>query len=243
LLSTLGMVPVGSQRRPFPGPVEQRSMRVAEAAASILQMLQTRATPPPGFRALGIPRKEPRVEVRVHGTHIDLTEELKALAEEKVTHAARVFEDARFADVEFSEETNPRIADRFRVEITATAGGQTVRVESSEYDERSALDVAVDKFERQLRKLKERLIDRYRKQGDKRLNAASPGVEEDLGAADDLRIDRVKRFAVKPMTPEEAALQMDLLGHSFFLFLNGQTDRYSVLYRRRDGSLGLIEPQ
>ena len=218
-------------------------MRVVEAAASILRMLQTRATPSPGFRALGIPRKEPRVEVRVHGTHIDLTEELKALAEEKVTHAARVFEDARFADVEFSEETNPRIADRFRVEITATAGGQTVRVESSEYDERSALDVAVDKFERQLRKLKERLIDRYRKQGDKRLNAASPGVEEDLGAANDLRIDRVKRFAVKPMTPEEAALQMDLLGHSFFLFLNGQTDRYSVLYRRRDGSLGLIEPQ
>jgi len=171
------------------------------------------------------------VEVRVHGTHFDLNEDLTALAVEKVVHATRMFDDARFADVEFSEESNPRIAERFRVEITATAAGQTVRVESSGLDERAALDIAVDKFERQLRRLKERLIGRSRKHSDKGLNAASSGVEEELGAADD------------PMTPEEAALQMDLLGHGFFLFLNGETDRYSVLYRRRDGSLGLIEPQ
>ena len=183
------------------------------------------------------------MEVRVHGTHFDLTEELKALAEGKVAHAARMFDDARFADVEFCEESNPRIAERFRVEITAIAAGQTVRVESAEFDERAALDIAVDKFERQLRRLKERLIQRSRKHSDKGLNTASLGVEEDLGVADDIRIDRVKRFAVKPMTPQEAALQMDLLGHGFFLFLNGQTDRYSVLYRRRDGSLGLIEPE
>jgi len=118
-----------------------------------------------------------------------------------------------------------------------------VRVESSESDERAALEAAVDKFERQLRRLKERLIGRSRQPADKELNAQPPGVEEDHGAADEIRIDRVKRFAVKPMTPEEAALQMDLLGHGFFLFLNGETDLYSVLYRRRDGSYGLIEPQ
>jgi len=183
------------------------------------------------------------VEVRVHGTHFHPSEDLKAFAEGKVAHAARMFEDTRFADVEFSEERNPRIAEPFRVEITAMAAGHTVRVESSGLDERAALDIAVDKFERQLRRLKERLIGRSRKPSDKRLNAATAGVEEDFGAADDIRIDRVKRFAVKPMTPEEAALQMDLLGHGFFLFLNGESDRYSVLYRRRDGSLGLIEPQ
>jgi putative sigma-54 modulation protein len=184
------------------------------------------------------------VEVRVHGTSTTVGEELRLLAEEKVVHAARVFEDALFADVEFSEESNPRISDeRFRVEITAHAAGQVVRVESAAPDDRAALEVAVDKLERQLRRHKERLISRSRRGGDKRLNAASGGVEEESGAANDIRIDRVKRFAVKPMTPEEAALQMDLLGHSFFLFLNGQTDRYSVLYRRRDGSLGLIEPQ
>jgi putative sigma-54 modulation protein len=191
----------------------------------------------------GAPRKEIPVEVRVHGTGVDPTEGLRALAEEKVAHAARVFDEARFADVEFSEETNPRIAERFRVEITASAAGQTVRVEAAEHDHRAALEVAVDRFERQLRRLKERLIDRSRRQGEKRLNGPSHGVEEEQGAVDDIRIDRVKRFAVKPMTPEEAALQMDLLGHGFFLFLNGETDRYSVLYRRRDGSLGLIEPE
>lgn len=206
-------------------------------------MLETPATSSSVSRAVGAPGEELPVEVRVHGTNTQLTESLKSLAEEKVVHAARIFDDARFADVEFGEETNPRIAERFRVEITATAAGQTVRVEASELDERAALDVAVDKFERQLRRLKERLISRSRKPSDKRLNAASSGVEEDFEPADELRIDRVKRFAVKPMTPEEAALQMDLLGHGFFLFLNGETDRYSVLYRRRDGSLGLIEPQ
>jgi putative sigma-54 modulation protein len=100
----------------------------------------------------------------------------------------------------------------------------------------------VDKLERQLSRLKERLVARHRRGGDKQLNSASEGVEETSGPADS-RIERVKRFAVKPMTPEEAALQMELLGHSFYLFLNAESDRYSVLYRRRGGSLGLIEPQ
>jgi putative sigma-54 modulation protein len=183
------------------------------------------------------------VEVRVHGNHTTVVPDLRDLAEEKVTHAARVFDDVIYADVEFTEEQNPRISDgRYRVEITSSAAGQVVRVEAAEFDERAALEVAVDKFERQLRRLKRRLITRGRRGSHKRLNAASSGVEEEEDASDALRIDRIKRFDVKPMTPEEAALQMDLLEHSFFLFLNGETERYSVLYRRRNGSLGLIEP-
>jgi putative sigma-54 modulation protein len=217
-------------------------VRVAQTAAGKSTLDDPCPAAVGGPRA-GTPGREQPVEVRVHGTTTNLDEDLRSLADEKVGHAARVFAEARFADVEFSEEANPRISDRFRVEITAQALGQVVRVESAGHDERAALDIAVDKFERQLRRLKERMIDRSRKASDKRLNAVSDGVEEDFGAVDDIRIDRVKRFAVKPMTPDEAALQMDLLGHSFFLFLNGQTDRYSVLYRRRDGTLGLIEPQ
>jgi putative sigma-54 modulation protein len=183
------------------------------------------------------------VEVRIHGNHMTVGEETKALAEEKVGKASRVFDDVRFADVEFSMESNPRISDeRFRVEITSAAAGQIVRVEAAGFDDRAALDLAVDKLERQLRRLKERLIARHRKASEKHLNAASGGVEEESDATE-LRIDRIKRFLVKPMTPEEAALQMELLGHSFYLFLNAESDRYSVLYRRRGGSLGLIEPQ
>lgn len=180
--------------------------------------------------------------IRVHSTRMTLSDSVRSLAEEKVDHARRVFDDeAGHIDVEFSEERNPRISDeKFRVEITSTVAGQLVRVESAGFDERAALDVAVDKYERRLRHLKERLIGRGRRSPEKRLNGDSLGVEE---GEDGLRIDRVKKFAVKPMTTEEAALQMELLGHSFYLFLNADTDKYGVLYRRRGGTLGLIEPQ
>ncbi len=183
------------------------------------------------------------MEVRIHGNHMSVDDELRRLAEEKVIRATRVFDDAIFADVEFTEEHNPRIAaERFRVEVTATAASHTVRVEAARFDERAALDAAVDVFERNLRRLKERLITRHRR-GEKRLNTTSSGVEETSEEDRVLRIERVKQFAVKPMTPEEAALQMETLGHSFYLFLNAETDRYGVLYRRRGGTLGLIEPE
>jgi len=184
------------------------------------------------------------VDIRIHGTHTTVTDELRELAEQKVGHAARVFDDAtQFADVEFSEEHNPRITDeRYRVEITAVAAGHTVRVEVAESDPRSALERAADVFARNLRRLKERLIASHR-QSEKRLNGPPSGVEEDNDDDRGLRIERVKQFAVKPMTPEEAALQMETLGHSFYLFLNAESDRYGVLYRRKGGTLGLIEPQ
>jgi putative sigma-54 modulation protein len=166
--------------------------------------------------------------------------ELAQLATDKVGSAGRIFGDSAAVDVEFTEHHNPRLAEaRFRVEVMARVAGRDVRVEATAPDPRSALDAATDKFERRLRRLKERLIDRGRQQGHKDLN------EQALRAEDSLRdeeIVRVKQFAIKPMMPEEAALQMEMLGHSFFFFLNGENDRYGVLYRRRDGSLGLIEP-
>jgi len=184
------------------------------------------------------------VEIRVHATHMSLSDELRELAANKVDHATRVFDDGEFVDVEFSAERNPRISEeKYRVEITTKIAGQMVRVESAAFDDRAALDGAIDKFERRLRRLKERIITLHRQRGEKRLNDSGVSVEEQSEDDNELRIDRVKRFVVKPMTPEEAALQMELLGHSFYLFLNADTDRYGVLYRRRGGSLGLIEPE
>jgi len=183
------------------------------------------------------------VEVRIHGTHFTIDEQLKELANDRVLRAGKVFEGTDFVDVEFSEESNPRIAaERFRVEITARAGGHTLRVESAEPGPRAALDRAADIFERNLRRLKERLISRSRSH-EKRLNAPPSGVEESNEEDRGLRIERVKQFSMKPMTPEEAALQMETLGHSFYLFLNADTDEHAVLYRRRSGTLGLIEPK
>ena len=112
-------------------------------------------------------------------------------------------------------------------------------VEAAARDPRTALDAASDKFERRLRRLKERLVERGRHHDNKDLNQQGESTEV---RSRDEEIVRVKQFAIKPMMPEEAALQMDMLGHNFFFFLNGETDRYGVIYRRRDGALGLIEP-
>jgi putative sigma-54 modulation protein len=181
------------------------------------------------------------VDIRVHMKHIDLTDELRDLARDKVTHAVRVFDGAvDSVALEFSERQNPRRADeRFRMEITTLVTGRVVRVEAAAPEPRTAIDQATDRFERRLRDLKERLITTHRR-GEKRLNDPE-WRDEDEREDRVLAIDRVKRFEVKPMTTEEAALQMELLGHSFYLFLNADTDRYSVLYRRSEGSLGLIE--
>lgn len=182
------------------------------------------------------------MEVRVHSTHMTLSDSVRDLAERKVAHATRLFDDAERVDVEFSEEHNPSMSDgRYRVEVTSMVAGHVVRVEARGGDERSALDLALDKYESRLRRLKERIIGKHRRPGEKRLNGGSGGDEEPEDQT--LQIDRIKRIAVKPMTPEEAALQMELLGHSFYLFLNADTEQYGVLYRRRGGTLGLIEPQ
>jgi ribosome hibernation promoting factor len=181
------------------------------------------------------------VNVRVHGRNMELDDDLRGLAAERIEHAGRIFDDVGTADVEFSEFANPRRTDgRFRVEITSAAGGHMVRVESDAFDARAALDTAADKYERQLRRLKERLIQRSRPK-DKGLNDLFEPVDEGLDRT--ASVVRKKSFEMRPMSVEEAALQMEMLGHDFFFFLDADSGRLSVLYHRRDGDLGLIEPK
>ncbi len=184
------------------------------------------------------------MSVRVHGRNFELEPELKRLAEEKVAHASRILDGPGEVDVEFTEVHNPRAADhRFTVEITGLVAGHVVRVESAAFDARAALENAADRYERRLRRLKERLVDRRHgkhRNAKEPLNAAAEGVEEETDRAS---IVKVKRFAMKPMTVEEAVLQMEMLGHDFFFFLDGERGTYAVLYHRKDGSLGLIEPE
>jgi putative sigma-54 modulation protein len=185
------------------------------------------------------------VDVRVHGKNMQVDDATRSLADEKVRHAGRILDDGGTADVEFSERSNPRQSDgRYRVEITSHTRGHTVRVEASSIDDRAALDLAVDKFERQLRRLKERLIQRSRP-AERPNNGGLPSTsstEPDEEAAGSGRVVRTKTFEMRPMSVEEAALQMDLLGHSFFFFLDAESGKQCVLYHRADGSLGLIEP-
>jgi putative sigma-54 modulation protein len=164
----------------------------------------------------------------------------RRLADEKVRHAGRILDGGGTADVEFAERTNPRRSDgRFCVEITSHTKGHTVRVEADAADDRAALDLAVDKFERQLRRLKERLIQRNRPTAERIDNGDSAMTES---AKPEFDIVRTKRFEMRPMSVEEAVLQMEMLGHDFFFFLDADSGKHCVLYHRKDGALGLIEP-
>jgi putative sigma-54 modulation protein len=171
---------------------------------------------------------------------MQVAEEIRSIAEDRVRHAGRIFDNGGEVDVEFTENRNPRVDGRFSVEITTNVAGHIVRIEADAADERTAIDTAADRYERQLRRLKERLIQRNRT-GNKGLNPTegTSDVSSDRGGG----IVRTKRFAMKPMTAEEAVLQMEMLGHDFFFFLDAESDRHCVVYHRRDGNVGLIEPE
>ena len=175
------------------------------------------------------------MEVVVHGRNVAITEAESAEVRSRVEHAGRVFEQAvDNVDVELFEETNPRRAgERHKVEMTAAVSGRIVRVESAADTRETALDGAIDRLTRRIRNLKEKLIGRARRPDVVTVESEPIETEE---------IVRVKQFVMKPMTIEEASLQMEMLGHSFFFFHNAATGLQSVLYRRRDGRLGLIEP-
>jgi len=177
------------------------------------------------------------MEVRVHTRNTTLDEAIRDLAIDKLGHAARVFEHrVGDIDVEVTEEHNPRLsAERFRLEVTSSAAGHLIRVVAVASTPEAAVDVAVDRFNQQLRRLKERLIGRNRRPQPRKAEN-----QESLDASNE--IVRIKQFVMKPMTVEEASLQMEMLGHDFYLFPNAANGRQCVLYRRRDGRLGLIEP-
>jgi len=189
------------------------------------------------------------VTVQVHGKNMRVANDMRDFAEDRVAHAGRIFGNGGDVDVEFTENHNPRRTDdKFRVEITTNAAGHIVRVEAAASNERTAVDLASDKYERQLRKLKTKMVQRRKgatREGSKDLNkdlnevTSQSDIEEERG----VEIVKTKRFLMKPMTAEEAALQMDMLDHEFFFFLNAGTDEHCVVYRRRDGNVGIIEPE
>ena len=182
------------------------------------------------------------MEIQVHGKKTQVSDDIRSLVVHKLESAGRFWEEkVGITDVELTEEANPRLsADRFRVEITAPVAGNIVRVHATSHDQHAAVDAAADKFERRLRRLKERIIDRTR-QSNKRLNPSEISAETSEELPPTVSIVRTKQFTMKPMSPEEAALQLEMLGHSFFFFYNAETDGHAVLYRRNDGQLGLIE--
>lgn len=170
---------------------------------------------------------------------VDLPDRVHAYAEKKVGKLDRYFKADTEASLVFSTEKG-----RNNVEVTIRSGGTIIRVAESTSDMYASIDAAVTSIERQIRKNKARLEKRLRRDA---FDRSVDGVEEHSFAPeepeeDSFEIVRTKRFFFRPMTQEEAILQMNLLDHTFFAFRNEDADgAFSVVYRRNDGGYGLIE--
>ncbi|HEY8417212.1 MAG TPA: ribosome-associated translation inhibitor RaiA [Limnochordales bacterium] len=184
------------------------------------------------------------VQVTVSGKNVQVTPALRSHAERKVSKLLKYFDDARrpkMAAVVLSVERG-----RHTAEITFEVGSLLVRGEGRTDDMYASIDMAVDHIERQVRKFKTRInrkLRQERAEAPAAADGALPVAEAEEEETETPRVVRVKRFPLKPMTVEEAVLQMELLGHDFFVFTNGTSGEVNVLYRRKDGNYGLIEPE
>ena len=161
-----------------------------------------------------------------------VSESLKSRVEKKLAKMERYFREEPEATVRFKVQKGARNI----VEITVNAGGVILRAEESSNDMYLSIDRAVDKLESQLRRHRTKLEKRIR------TSELEPVVEAPIFEEQSYDIVRTKKFAVKPMGVEDAITQMELLGHDFFLFLNEDSETMNVLYRRNDGSYGLLQP-
>jgi putative sigma-54 modulation protein len=181
------------------------------------------------------------VDVTVSSRNVEITEALRAAAAEKIGRLERFLPGMDHAEVHFVEERNPRIADKDVCEVTIEGHGHHVRAKVAAGDPFSAIDLVADKLEHQLHRLKTKLVDRSHPRHRAGVNGNGTRPVDDDEVDTGTRIVRTKAFTMKPMTPEEAALQLELLGHGFYFFSNAETGRSAVVYRRSAGDVGLID--
>ena len=193
------------------------------------------------------------MEISISSRHSVITPGLEEAVRSKIGQLDRYLDDLDTAEVHFDEARNPRIADRETCEVTLTGHGHRLRCKVNAPDAFTAVALAEAKLERQIRKLRTKLQNRHHGRGDsirtgsvaelQSIPDAVDGSSAVDGVADEpeLRIVKTKRFHLGPLTPSEAALKMDLMGHGFFFFINSTTGRSAVVYRRDDGAVGLID--
>lgn len=184
------------------------------------------------------------MEVTVSGRHTRVSESLRRQAEDKIGRLEKYLDGMDRAEVHFWEEKNSRSRNKEYCEVTMEGHGHIIRCKVSAPDGFTAVDLAVDKLESQLRKLKTKVKKRYKSR--QRVTIEPELVPEhlipgDAGAAPMYKIVKSKLFDTNELDPQGAALQMDLLNHDFYLFTNSETQRAAVVYRRDDGDVGMIE--
>lgn len=178
----------------------------------------------------------------IRGERIEVTDALRDYVEKKVGKLERYFETPPTSDVNVKLSVRK---DAHNVEVTIPMPGLMLRAEEKNPDMYASIDLVVDKLERQIRKHKTKVNRKFRQDGSIRtLFKEGNGAASTATAVEDeeLELVRTKRFALKPMDVEEAILQMNLIGHNFFVFSNMETQEVNVVYRRDDGKYGLIEP-
>jgi ribosomal subunit interface protein len=182
------------------------------------------------------------VNLILSGRGVDLDESLRTYATEKLTRVERFFDRIIKMEVELRHERNPRVKDPNRVEITVKTPMQTLRVHGEGLDHFAAIDVAADRLEMQIKKVKERLKNHHNHHNNNSSRTAAP-APFDADEAEEPAIVRVSPPVDKPLTPEEARLELDERGLTFIVFIDAETMRPAVLYRRADGDFGLVEAE
>ena len=175
------------------------------------------------------------MKIKITGRNIELTEGLKAAVEEKLAKLDKYFTEDTQANVTLSVEK-----ERQKIEVTIPVKGSIIRSEQVSNDMYVSIDLVEEVIERQMKKYRNKLVSRQQEPGEF-------FAEEFISKADDeeeeISIIRSKKFGMKPMYPEDACVQMELLGHNFFVFRNAETDEVNVVYKRRGNTYGLIEPE
>jgi putative sigma-54 modulation protein len=175
------------------------------------------------------------MKFNIRGENIEVTPALREYVEKKLGKLERYFET--FPDI----KVNLRVySDKQRVEVTIPFPDLVLRAEEAHDDMYAAIDLVVDKLERQIRKHKTKVNRKLREKTIFATADVPPAVQGEVDE-DDIELVRTKRFDLKPMDVEEAILQMNMLGHNFFVFTNADTNETSVVYSRTDGKYGLIE--
>jgi putative sigma-54 modulation protein len=177
------------------------------------------------------------MELRVKGKNTEIAESIRVYSERKLGKLERILDDEARVELELAEETNPAIAANQVAEATVWTRRHVVRAREASPDMKASIDQLVGKLERQIKQAREKVRSRRPARGEAAQSA--PPLDMD---GDDATIVRTKQFALKPMSPEEAVLQLELLGHDFYVFRSIDSDEVNVVYRRRAGDYGLIEP-
>lgn len=175
----------------------------------------------------------------IRGKNIEVTKPIREYVEKKISKLNKYFDTPPTSDVHVNLSV---YNDEQKIEVTIPMPNLLLRAEEQHADLYAAIDLVVDKLERQIRKHKTKVNRKFRQKGIRDFIFTEPETEEEKNDKDNIEIVRVKRFDLKPMDSEEAVLQMDMLGHNFFVFTNAETNDINVVYKRKDGKYGLIEP-